>query len=229
MTAQTGPWSGEIYSQGMMMSDGQIYSQGMELSFSEGDPSGPSYNDPPNGGWNIGSPSSTSDTENPGDPAPVTDAFTNLAFDTPGGGSPGGGSPGGGSPGGGSPGGGSPGGGSPVSFDGNINGGNDGPPSGYGNPGNDGKPGGDDFGPHNPPTDHYSVPEPTSLSIFGTAILGWALFWAVSPRRKKTVQASLPNPLAAAVLKAATPISPIAARKLAIVELLPLGDSGLIN
>jgi hypothetical protein len=32
MGAENGPWAGEIYSQGMMMSDGQIYSQGMEIT-----------------------------------------------------------------------------------------------------------------------------------------------------------------------------------------------------
>jgi hypothetical protein len=168
MTAQSGAWSGETYSQGMMMADGQFYIQGMALN-PQGGSSGQNYGDTSNGGYGssnggygssnggynsgIGSGSSASDTGQSGPNSSGGDAFTTS--DAPGGGyGPDGG---------------------PLtwaSFDGGYSGGNGNPP-GYGNPG------GDDYG--SPPNGHHSVPEPTTLHLLIAAFLGLALTWAVMP------------------------------------------------
>ena len=50
MTAQSGAWAGETYSQGMMMADGQFYIQGMSLN-PQGGSSGQNYGDTSNGGY----------------------------------------------------------------------------------------------------------------------------------------------------------------------------------
>jgi hypothetical protein len=182
--AQNGPWTGDIYSQGMEMSNGQIYSQGMEITWQtdagpapqDGDPSG----SPPLDTGNTGGNQSTDNPFSPPGDDPVslvTDAFTtNAGFNPPAGGNPGG-----------NP---NPGGNLSVWTDVSYNTGGDRPPGGYGNSGNDGKPGPHDFGPYNsPPPGHIDpVPEPTSLTLFGTALLGFALLWGVlPPRRQKTL------------------------------------------
>ena len=164
-----GPWSGEIQSQGMMMSNGVIYSEGMEI---------PDFSV-------FGGSDSTSLT---GD---VSSGSSDVSG---GGGSAGGGSAGGGSAGGGSDasgGGGSAGGGSvndpspstdPFSpqlpgFAGILDGGTDGGPGGV-----------ESFNvnsfdlhdpdKHDPPP--RSVPEPMTLTLLGTTLLGFGLI-----RRRK--------------------------------------------
>src|SRR5580693_785418 len=170
MVAENGPWAGEIYSQGMMMSDGQIYSQGMEITWQDAEPGpqfgNPSWSPPSNTGNTGGNQSIDNTFSSPGDDpvSLVTDAFTNhTGFNPPTDGNPGG-----------NP---NPGGNLSLWTDFSNNDGGDGPTGGYGNPGNDGKPGGDDFGPHNaPPPSHIDpVLEPTSLTLFVTALLGFAL------------------------------------------------------
>jgi len=160
MTAQSGAWSGETYSQGMMMADGQFYIQGMAL-IPQGGSSGSNYGDSTSGGYNstsggYSSGIGSSDTGQPGSNSSggdTSDAFTNLTFDASGVGSPGGDGPDDG----------------PLtwaSFDGYTNG------DGYN--GNNGV--------HNqPPNDHHSVPEPTTLHLLIAAFLGLALTWAVMP------------------------------------------------
>jgi hypothetical protein len=186
--AQNGPWTGDIYSQGMEMSNGQIYSQGMEITWQTDagpDPQGgnPSWSPPLDTG-NTGGNQSIDNPFSPHGDDPVslvTDAFTtNAGFNPPAGGNPGGDA--GGNP--------NLGGNLSVWTDLSDNAGGDGPPGGDGNPGNDGKPGPHDFGPYNPPPPGHidPVPEPTSLTLFGTALLGFALLWGVSPpRRQKTL------------------------------------------
>ena len=185
--AQNGPWTGAIYSQGMMMPDGEIYSQGMETTWHDGDP-GPQFGSqslrPPSDTGNTGGTQSIDNTFSPPGDDPVslvTEAFTNNGgFDPPAGGNPDPGS---------NP---NPGGNLSVwagvpNNDGHNDGGG-GPLGDYGNSGYQGKPGGDDFGPHNPPPlGHIDpVPEPTSMSLFGTALFGFALLWgAFIPRRQR--------------------------------------------
>lgn len=160
MTAQSGAWSGETYSQGMMMADGQFYIQGMAL-IPQGGSSGSNYGDSTSGGYNstsggYSSGIGSSDTGQPSSNSSggdTSDAFTNLTFDASGVGSPGGDGPDDG----------------PLtwaSFDGYTNG------DGYN--GNNG-------GHNQPPNDHHSVPEPTTLHLLIAAFLGLALTWAVMP------------------------------------------------
>jgi hypothetical protein len=170
MTAQSGAWSGETYSQGMMMADGQFYIQGMALIL-QGGSSGQNYGDSANSGYNSSTSGgynstsggyssgigSSSDTGQPGSNShggdPSSDAFTNLTFDASGVGSPGGDGPDDG----------------PLTwaaFDGYTN--------GDGDNGNNG---------HNsPPNGHHPVPEPTSLHLLVAAFLGLALNWSARLR-----------------------------------------------
>jgi hypothetical protein len=177
--AQNGPWAGDIYSQGMMMSNGQIYSQGMEITWQTDAGPGPQDGNPswspPSDTGNTGGNQSIDNPFSPHGDDPVslvTDAFTDNAGSNP-------------------PTGGNPSGNLSVWTDLSYNTGGDGPPGGDGNPGNDDKPGPQDFGPPNPPpSDHIDpVPEPTTLTLFGAALLGFALLWGVlPPRRQKTLR-----------------------------------------
>ena len=183
MTAQGGPWAGDTYSQGMMMSNGQIYSLGMTLTFTQGNSSGSNYGNSTTGGYNsTGYDNSVIGSSDTGQPGSNSTGGNSTGGNSTGGNSTGGNSTGGNSTGGNSAGGeigtdaftnfsfdtSGPGGGSPedpltwASFDG-YNGGN----------GNNG--GNDDFGPHNSPNDHHSVPEPTTLLLLAAAFLGLAL------------------------------------------------------
>ena len=180
--AQNGPWAGAIYSQGMMMPDGQIYSQGMETTWQDAEPGPQSGNQswsPPSNTGNVGgNPSIDNIFSPPGDDpvSVVTDAFTNNGkFNSPVGSNL------------------NPGGNlslwTDLSNNDGPNDGGDGSLGDYGNAGNRGNPRGNNSGlPNPPPPGHIDpVPEPTSLTLFGTALLGVALLWGVLPPRRQNL------------------------------------------
>ena len=195
MTAQSGAWAGETYSQGMMMADGQFYIQGMSLN-PQGGSSGQNYGDTSNGGYgsSYGGYSSGIGSSDTGNLGSNSTGGNSTGGNSTGGNSTGGNSTGGNSTGGNSTGGNSTG-GSPgtdaftnLSFDTSGPGG--GSPEdpltwassdGY-NGGNWNNGGNDDYGSYNPPAnDHHSVPEPTTLHLLIAAFLGLALTWGVMP------------------------------------------------